>query len=112
MKLRKLSAFLLVLMYLFPLFYQPIHIYKHHIYCDTDKCSIASQTNSLDFRFQHEDKKCPICDYTSFIQHFSGINLFHCKINSVKFIYNESVTERLFSVFIVEKSQRAPPQSV
>ncbi len=111
MNTKKYIAFICVWIYIFPLVYQPIHIYKHPIHFDKEEKNIiiASETSKQIFQFHATHKKCPICEFTFFIRTLPPFSVFESKLNQLKIIFHENITKRLFTVFTINISQRAPP---
>ena len=109
MRKNKYIVLLLGWMYVFPSVYQSIHIFKHHFHSNYKEIDTCCKTDNNTYELTGKHKKCPICDYTFFIKNLPTLSVFQCKITQKRIVYNEFETERLFSVFVVKKSQRAPP---
>lgn len=63
-----------ILFYVFPLFFQPLHVVFHHSSCEYEEaCEYENLSENHQEPFIHQNKDCSLCDYESLISNIQKI---------------------------------------
>lgn len=117
-RLRKIIASFLFVIFFFPITFQSIHIVWHHSHgykCDHHLCH--QKISDKDFHTDGEniseaEKACLLCEYQFSINDLPGISVFSLVIPVFTCIYSENAKEQQYKQVFSDKTPRAPPASV
>lgn len=106
-KFRKHITFLIFLIFLFPLFFQSIHVIWHHSHGFNGEIISLKVNNTKNI--DTEKETCSIGDYKFSITYLPIVYVNYFVINIFKNFYNKIVISQIFKITLQTKSTRAPP---
>jgi hypothetical protein len=113
----KNTAFLLLGLFVFPIFYQSVHICLHHHRKNEIGCNIQHHDNDnlshLSFHFSKtidKDGHCPVCEYQFSVNDLSSVSVFEIGIPKIEVTLNSFVPVQPDRCIVSTKSPRAPPR--
>lgn len=113
-KVKKHIAFLLLIVFCFPLMYQEIHELEHAIDHTTHACEIHcdDQQDGIHIEQARENEDCPVCDYEFVTFHSRIISIFEILVNlDFEKIFSETSSLKLSTIQFYF-SLRAPPSDM
>jgi len=100
-------------LFVFPIFYQSVHVVCHHTsvqieHCDSDYCTNNSfQKNSI--KIIQSPAHCPVCEYQFSINNLPDISIFKAIMPYTQGVYNENTIQQSHNQICTLKPPRAPP---
>lgn len=113
--IKKHIAFILLGIFVFPIFYQPYHIVLHHseeLHCHHDCCSskIEKSTDLIVDIYTEKEEPCPICNYHFPVNDIPGISFFATSLIALKGQIYDLDIKRASQQVVSIKTPRAPPE--
>lgn len=110
----KYTVIALIGIFIFPVFFQSIHIVRHHSNEYTSKSYNIEhkRANNSDFPKYREtemEEYCPVYEYKLPVNEQPEISVFVCYVIQIKHIYNDIVNAQFIPFILSRKSPRAPP---
>ncbi len=110
-------AFVLLLGFIYPIAFQPFHIYTHkkqsselHEHCNHH--IVISNNSNEGYHLNESDEaqqQCLICEYHFSVNELPLFFVFECSVPTFKHHYLQSVIAQIYQCVISFKSPRAPP---
>jgi len=109
-------AYTLLVVFIFPITYQPLHIIWHFSHGKPDVCchnSICNIENSDQSKatIGEKDDHCPICDFEFSVNSISVHSVAENYVPVAKILRSETITEKYIPCIVLIKTPRAPPIS-
>lgn len=111
---RNIAAGLLVI-FIFPIFFQSFHVVWHREHdsncCEHrhSVCHLITADNHSGPEVDQEKDHCPICDYEISINSLPEHTVFESYISRIEAMLYEMESDNYFPAVVVVKSPRAPP---
>lgn len=109
-------AWVLWVVFAFPVTYQPLHIVWHHghgesaVCChEAHVCHIGYRENQSGERLAEKEDQCPVCDFRFSVNSVPVHTVVESYVPTVKIARNETVVEKFVPCIVLIKSPRAPP---
>ena len=115
-------ALILLLGFIYPIAFQPVHIYNHkrklaeqHHNCSHhhhDKVTSSKRDKGFVInKSQQTQQECLICEYEFSVNDIAGLFIYKTTIPAVKYLYNDSVIAQILNCVLFPKHPRGPPYS-
>lgn len=109
-------AFALLVIFIFPITYQPLHIVWHSghgkaaVCCHNGECSVESN-NQSGAKVDKKEDHCPICDFEFSVNSIPVYSVAENHVPVVKIVRSDTIIEKFIPCIVLIKSSRAPPFS-
>ena len=112
--INKHIASILLGLFIFPIFFQSVHIAWHQSQSIEHKSHLSIAIGNHDIQnkpliISHEDSFCPVCEYEFSIHHLPAVFVFEAQLPMLKGIQNETIQSHPQLEAYRTKSSRGPP---
>ncbi|PKQ61892.1 hypothetical protein BZG01_18340 [Labilibaculum manganireducens] len=114
-KLRKHIAFILFVIFFFPITFQSVHIVWHHAHgykCEHHLCHAESSdknSHTSTENLSEKENACPICEYQFSINNLPELSVIKSEIPVLAYSYNQVAAVQQYVQVFSNKTPRAPP---